>query len=71
MRRCCLTHSFDWYGHFLALAEGTLEVVGRITPRCQVEEQIDHLTALLVGETPPAPRYFNNRIQFSTRNLVH
>ena len=71
MRRCCLTHSFDWYGHFLALAEGTLEVVGRITPRCQVEEQIDHLTALLVGETPPAPRYLNNRIRFSTRNLVH
>ena len=71
MRRCCLTHSFDWYSHFLALAQGTLEVVGRITPRCQVEEQIDHLTAVLVGGTQPVPRYLNNRIRFSTKNLVH
>jgi len=71
MRRCCLTHSFDWYSHFLALAQGTLEVVGRITPLCQVEEQIDDLTAVLVGGTQPVPRYLNNRIRFSTKNLVH
>jgi len=71
MRRCCLTHSFDWYSHFLALAQGTLEVVGRITPLCQVEEQIDDLTAVLVGGTQPVPRYLNNRIRFSTNNLVH
>ena len=50
MRRCCLTHSPVWYGHFLALTQGTLEVVGRVTPRRQVVEKIHYLAEQLTGE---------------------
>jgi len=71
MRRCCLTHSAVWYDHFLSLAQGTLEAVGRVTPRYQVEQKIEYLTTLIVGVPSSPTRYPGRQIQLSTGPILH